>query len=566
MKFMKLFKTICLSTLVTFSSCTLDHYQDHKSLKIIAKFPGKSASNNGSTLSKPADASVDYVPPFVDRIEVVLSSDGNEERIYYQDRVENQSTASLSAEMNIGEIPYGTYTLIIKAYHFNSRLSDNPDTAIDERYIETHRSTISDWVAGSGFENVIVEANLDVAKPDSCSDPAEHCNQGIDLDKESPIKVSAPEISQIGIPTPWVSHCIDIDGEGNFAIAWFEQAGSINTIHAAFFDENGENYEKVSFPLGDIGSIYAGRAVSSCKLIDGFLYVPMYIPIEPYNGLTVIKFKRNNEPIVNLIKSGVFSYHHQPSIEVNTDMLVLIWTDGNSPSFLRIFDSNLNPRSDEFVFCVTGNCNDIRAKILDESTLIVTRIQSQDLGIVQYKITAGIEGFLILERNHSSYLRESFQAGGGIGNYSFEVSSYPSFIAAYDDGMSIVFDKPILGNAGQINMLFSDDQTDPFIMIPDSQSADQRKPAFVNSRQEKSVMSWLGTFAPSALYAWYYSVLDDVGPVQGVGNLVLDYTFDPSEPLKNYAAPRMAVNDDGFTVMSAFRTDLDEIHIKRFIF
>jgi len=99
-------------------SCSLSHYNDGNSLKLIAKFPS-AKSKNGSILSKPEYAFDTYVPSFIDRIEATVSGTDFNDGIYkiydpvYSERL---ADVDISNEMDFGRLPYGEYDIEIKAY------------------------------------------------------------------------------------------------------------------------------------------------------------------------------------------------------------------------------------------------------------------------------------------------------------------------------------------------------------------------------------------------------------------------------------------------------------------
>jgi hypothetical protein len=349
------FPIALLGMLSILAPCSFNQYSPGGSIKITAKFPGKDVNPKNYKLAKPLTADDTYVPPFVDRIHLILSKEGETK---YEATKEKDDDGIISNLFdNLPELEYGTYQIAINCY-----ICSSGGTKLHYRDCQESNWKLTHLVATTSLE--ISPTNLSGEVVANL-----RTNSGIILDN-TPVSIE----NNFGISIDF----IDVDSNGNFLIC---KPNVSSGIDANWLDLRAFNSHSESI-IGANPTETPHRAFNSfsmsdyCKISGNNIFAAYaYTPSDLSTNkllLTKVTYDQNGLVYKEELDTGIVlenPNNTNPSIDANNSFVTVAWADGISgvKIYFRTYSRDLVPISAvKEISCPGENCFSPYAKMIGD--------------------------------------------------------------------------------------------------------------------------------------------------------------------------------------------------------
>ena len=534
-----LFGTFILTFII--APCSFNQYQPNKIIKIQAKFPSNRSANSKLINSKTDE--VNYVPPFVERIEMHLTGTDSSGQPIKKDPVFNRSDNNFTTPLSIYDVPYGSdFNLTVEAYSYNDIL--------------THRGSASAPLIGSAPGENSISVDFDI-------------ESGTHFENE-PITISLSKNAKIGTISPLLfDYCSDINDDGDIVFSYVDIPIDVPFMKFLVFNHNQNTpYIPANSPTDNTVTY------QTCKFDNDKLYIPT-IKLPSNTTLSVFEFTKSdgNYNFVDerqQIKSwneGAFS---NPQIDFFQDKIILAWErflNSISGTFFQVFTIDGNGYIDfsggEKLFC-DNNCTKPLIKIVDED-------QEAKLAMFSYYSGGPNFTFNVLGKLFNMNGTE-YESGGAFHYYPEEgdinISDYYSFTKAiYNNPYILSFAN--MHDPAYVESVYLDTNLAPapkLGSVPADVKVNVKQPMITNIRGVNLITVFSEESGDgSNEYDIYFYSSESFGNsnpqkelVSGTGDHIIKGT------------PKIATNDDGLTVISWVGHDMTNdtynVYFKRYLF
>jgi hypothetical protein len=338
------------------SVCNFNQYSDRTGLKIVAKFPSSNRAQNFGRFAKPLNSPDTYVPGFVNRIEVRIQGT-DYDQTFTHDPVSTGETP-LNEFDEIGELPYGEYTVSLTAY-----------TPTQENNYEISHHLTEGMVLGS-----------------SVTEPLRIFNLAIDSGKE----LDAGELPFTTYNLPEVvDYCLDVSVDGHFKVLGF-----INHTIAPYILSNYMGWVNTESEVAGpslINEDALGSPKLSCKFSGNKLLMPYTVTAGEIDLLT---FQDINSNFISIIDQGGLNHRSDFFLDIAFGKVAVVWIDnGDDHVKGKIFDELLLDQTNairdtvsEIDLMTDHVYSNPKVKILDNENVLVTAMTPAPLPSIEYNL------------------------------------------------------------------------------------------------------------------------------------------------------------------------------------
>jgi hypothetical protein len=345
------FAKTAIILLIAFSLAPCSQYQSPGAIKVTAKFPSKRVSSSAGKLAKPVGAGDDYVPPFIDKINVTIKDGGGGIVVPKTEHIRGAEGLSNLFEIS-EELPYGTYTFEIEAITINNIMED-VTTHIASRAIELG-SSVS---AG----NLIID--LDIARPSA--------NEGVFIDEVLFVPDGTHTVDE---------YCTDINEDGDAGIAAYilpDESNEVN-VFAWMIDRNGV-FRTMKIPQSLDSKL---AEMSNCRFRKNVLIIPSYD-----DGFLIRILRASVSELIPSVDiasgSGTEQFGY---LDIGDPKTAVIYKNSSSKPEAAIFDTTkLEEEYPEIAYVVSTK----RVELFDSTS--VSNVQIKFLSAEKFLVTAYVD-------------------------------------------------------------------------------------------------------------------------------------------------------------------------------
>lgn len=525
----KLLSALACTIFILTAQCSLEHYSADREVRLDIEFPGRATVNNNNLL-RPEGTDTTYIPPFVDRIKIIPSSEDCGETLETNRYPENSLSNKFELTWDYSDCSFtvDAYTCFCKPGIADCSLCPEADQV----WAKTHTGYFSTSSIDSSGVETTVAAKLSIVKGH------------IDPDA-IPVGLSS------GFSTDTVTqYCLDIDNEGYFGFAWHpnEASATLNKLSSEVHPPEVYPPAGSFLQTSDIeDDNMINSQVGSCLLRGENFYTTSNIydeVVDPVNIVMLLTMPKRsgtaNFSAIEFPPMTVASLGNFPnSMDSAEDISALAWIDNQSTK-MAIFDNETFSYNDKTSVMqnLCSTCNEIMIQIISKNRIVVL---AHDGSIFH----------LISVRRGSDGTWHSTQAiPTGDADADTENGLYYSLLHMPDERFLLMYqtvettDKMIKGIF--INPVFTAFEGSSFDLYGDAPSptGDKRHPSLA-LYGDAAVISWAMQVQPAPA-AIYYGYLKDDGTLD---TDTVQKVFENSES-NDSIIPKIAVNDDGFGLIS----------------